>query len=165
MNENFQRYPRRRLHRFGLDMTVMGACFLLYYLGFFGGTPGPLDPSGIGNSLARLGVTTEHVLIFFIGLAVLAVSWNWIFNLVSYLCGRRLTCSRTESDGVCCKSPVKRIKSSSKNNGASRYSYVCAAGHRRSEAHFHPVVKGTIGHTLWAIAAAFAVIVYYVAYC
>lgn len=161
MNENFQRYPRRRLHRFGLDMTVIGVCFLLYYLGFFGGTPGPLDPSRIGDSLVRLGATTKHVMIFFIGLAVLAVSWNWIFNLVSYLCGRRLTCSLLDDAGACCGLPVKRTKTVSKKNGATVCRYVCARGHRKTEAHFHPLVKGTVGHTLWVTAVIFCFIVFY----
>jgi len=165
MKDNLQRYSRRRLQRFGLDMTVIGTCFILYYLGFFGGAAGPLSPSRIGDRLVRLGATTEHLLIFFIGLAVLAVSWNWIFNLVCYLCGWRLTCSRTEDDGGCCKAPVKRIKLDSKNYDAFQRRYACTVGHRRSEAHFHPMVKGTIGHTLWVIAVIFTVIVYYVAYC
>ena len=165
MSENFQRHPRRRLHRFGLEMTVMGACFLVYYLGFFGGTAGPLDPSQIGDSLARLGATAEHVMIFFIGLAVLAVSWNWIFNLVSYLCGQRLTCSLTDDAGACCGSPVKRIDTVSKKTGAAVRRYVCARGHRRAEAHFHPLVKGTVGHTLWATAVAFCLILFYTTYC
>lgn len=165
MNENFQQHPRRRLHRFGLEMTVMGACFLLYYLGFFGGTAGPLNPSRIGDRLARLGATADHVLIFFIGLAILAVCWNWIYNLVSYLGGRRLTCSRTDEDGVCCRAPVKRTQSISKRTGTTERRYVCALGHHRKEAHFHPVVKGTIGHTLWVISVIFAGIVFYVSFC
>lgn len=162
MKENLQRYSRGRLHRFGLDMTVIGVCFFLYYLGFFGGTEGPLNSSRIGEKLARLGATTDHVLIFFIGLAILAVSWNWIYNIVSYQRGRRLTCSQTDEDGVCCCAPVKRTPSVSKKTGAAVTRYVCAVGHRRSEAHFHPLVKGTIGHTLWVISVIFAVIVFYV---
>lgn len=146
-------------------MTVIGVCFFLYYLGFFGGAAGPLNPSRIGERLARLGATAEHVLIFFIGLAILAVSWNWICNLVFYLCGQRLTCSRTESGGGCCQAPVKRIKSCSKKDGTTARRYACAMGHTRAEAHFHPLRKGTIGHTLWVIAVIFAIIVYYVSYC
>lgn len=164
MKGSFQQFFQRRLQRFGLDMVVIGVCFFLYYLGFFGGVAGPLNASRIGDRLARLGATTDHVLIFFIGLAIAAVSWNWIYNLIGHLCGWRLTCSQTDGDGACCSAPVKRTKSVSKKTGATVRRYVCTRGHRHFEAHFHPVKKGTAGHTLSAIALIFGIIVWYVAY-
>jgi hypothetical protein len=46
-----------------------------------------------------------------------------------------------------------------KKTGEKVSQYVCAEGHKRPEAHFHPVHKGTFSHTLWAVALIFCAIV------
>jgi hypothetical protein len=164
MKGNLQNFWQRRGHRFGLDMIVIGVCFGLYYLGFFGSVAGPLHPAQIGDNLVRWGVTKAHLLIFFICLALAAICWNWLFNLACYLQGRRLTCNQNGPDGVCCNAPAVRIRSIHKKTGAVVHLYRCSQGHRRNEAHFHPVKKGMAGHTIAAIAFIFCVIVWYVAY-
>jgi hypothetical protein len=157
------RYGQQRLFHFGITMIVMGVSFLLYYLGFFGRVDGPLNPAQLGEHLAASGVSKDYFLILAAVLVLLALSWNWIFNRVGFRLGMRLTCSRIDADGACCHAPVKRMKSVSPKTGARVSRYVCTRGHKRPAAHFHPLKKGTVGHTLSAIALIFGIIVWYVA--
>lgn len=156
-------YSQQRLFHFGITMIVMGVSFLLYYLGFFGRVEGPLNPAQLGEYLAASGMSKVHLIILVVVLVLLALSWNWIFNLAGFRLGKRLTCSRTEADGACCHAPVKRVKSISKKNRATVSRYVCTEGHKRPEADFHPVKKGTAGHTFCAILLIFGITVWYVA--
>jgi len=156
---NSRTFIQKRLIRFCLSMLVMVLCFPLYYLGLFGSVEGPLNPARIGESLAGLGITRIHSAVFFLTLLVIAVSWNWIFNLVSYLSGARLTCNRVNEDGKPCGVRAERRKVVLKKTGEKISQYVCAEGHKRPEAHFHPVHKGTFSHTLWVLALIFCVIV------
>ena len=155
-----QSYGRQRLHNFGVTMTVMGVSFLLYYLGFFGSVEGPLNPARIGNTLAGMGVTRTHIIMFFFLLFIGSVSWNWIFNLVSLCIGARLTCERkTTVQGTLCGAPVQRNKVIRKRTGRVAAQYVCSQGHKSPEAHFHPIKKGTISHMVWVVALLFCLIV------
>jgi hypothetical protein len=61
-------------------MIVMGASFLLYYLGLFGGVEGPLEPAKIGDTLASLGVSNYHVLGIFLLFMLISLTWNHIYN-------------------------------------------------------------------------------------
>jgi hypothetical protein len=77
--------PRRgfvqtRLQHFGLSMIVMGASFLLYYMGLFGGVEGPLEPARIGEKLASLGVSNYHVLGICLLFTVICLTWNHVYN-------------------------------------------------------------------------------------
>lgn len=152
---------QKRLIRFCLSMLVMVLCFPLYYLGLFGSVEGPLNPARIGNSLAGMGVTRTHSAVFFITLLVIAVSWNWIFNLVSYVAGARLTCNKPDGAGKPCGARTERRNVVHKKTGQKVPQYVCTEGHKRPEAHFHPVQKGTFSHTLWVMALIFCVIVFF----
>ncbi len=76
---------RNRLQNFGLTMVVMGISFALYYLGFFGGIPGPLSPDCIGDVLAGMGISDRHLLILCLSLTAVALSWNWLYNAVGRL--------------------------------------------------------------------------------
>ena len=84
-------FARSRLHNFGLTMVIMGASFILYYLGLFGTVEGPLTPANIGASLSSLGVTQRHVILMLLALLIGAITWNWIFNLTCFAAGRRMT--------------------------------------------------------------------------
>lgn len=150
---------RNRAHSFGLTMIVMGASFILYYLGLFGTVDGPLSPDKLGTALAGLGVTRQHVIGVLLFFLFAAVSWNWIFNLSSLLMGRRLTCAAPGDgpDGVC-GAPVQRRRRRSKRSGRTGVEYACGHGHRQKQAHFHPVKKGTLGHTVWAACLVFVLI-------
>ena len=86
-------FARSRLYNFGLTMVVMGASFILYYLGLFGTVDGPLTPANMGATLSGLGVTQRHVIIMLLSLLIGAVSLNWLFNLTSAMIGARMTCS------------------------------------------------------------------------
>ena len=140
-------------------MLVMILCFPLYYLGLFGSVEGPLNPARIGASLAGMGVTKTHSLVFFLSFLIIAVSWNWIYNMVSLLTGSRLTCNKLDEEGKPCGARVERRKVEQKKTGQKGVQYVCASGHKRPDAHFHPVQKGTFSHTVWVIALIFCVIV------
>ena len=151
---------RSRLHNFGLTMVVMGASFILYYLGLFGTVDGPLTPSNMGAALSGIGVTQRHVILMLLSFLIFALSWNWIFNLTSLLTGTRMTCKANAKDNVddCCGEPVKRIRRTSKRSGKTVVEYVCSHGHRRPDAHFHPIKKGVVSHTVWVGCLAFALI-------
>jgi len=140
-------------------MLVMILCFPLYYLGLFGSVEGPLNPARIGASLAGMGVTKTHSLVFFLSFLIIAVSWNWIYNMVSLITGSRLTCNKLDEEGKPCGARVERRKVEQKKTGQKGVQYVCASGHKRPDAHFHPVQKGTFSHTVWVIALIFCVIV------
>lgn len=153
------RTAQNRLHRFGLTMIVMGASFMLYYLGLFGSVDGPLAPEKMGITLSVWGVTRHHVIIVLLSILIGALSWNWVFNLTSLVTGSRLTCT-TGGKGTAdvCGGAVKRTRRASRRTGKAVVEYVCIHGHRRASAHFHPVKKGAVGHTIWLACLAFLLI-------
>jgi hypothetical protein len=152
-------FARSRLHNFGLTMVVMGASFFLYYLGLFGTVDGPLTPANMGTVLSGMGVTRQHVIVVLLSILIFAISWNWVFNLTSALIGARMTCKAADTcgDGFC-GAPVKRVRHISKRTGQTVVEYVCPSGHRRSEAHFHPIKKGSVSNTVWMACLAFVLI-------
>ncbi|MEW6674096.1 MAG: hypothetical protein AB1427_20575 [Thermodesulfobacteriota bacterium] len=157
---NSRNFLQQRLIRFCFSMLVMVVCFPLYYLGLFGSVDGPLNPAQIGERLAGMGVTRTHSMLLFLSFLIIAVSWNWIFNLASLLAGSRLTCKRSLPDDTICGAPAKRGKAIDKKTGRSVPQYICTAGHKRPDAHFHPVRKGTVSHTLWVMSLVFCIIVF-----
>ena len=157
---NSRNFLQQRLIRFCLSMLVMVICFPLYYLGFFGTIEGPLNPSQIGEQLAGMGVTRTHSMLLFLSFLIIAVSWNWIYNLASLLVGARLTCKRALSDDAICGAPVKRSKTIDKKTGREVPQYICDQGHKRPDAHFHPVRKGTVSHAIWVMSLVFCIIVF-----
>ena len=152
-------FIHKRLIRMSLSTVVMILCFPLYYLGLFGSVEGPLNPARIGDFLAGLGVTKTHSLVFFLSFLIIAVSWNWIYNSVSLLVGARLTCKKPDEEGKPCGTRVERKKVEQKKTGQKVAQYVCANGHKRADAHFHPVKKGMVSHTVWLVALSFCVVV------
>ncbi|MEJ2165716.1 MAG: hypothetical protein P8X90_09320 [Desulfobacterales bacterium] len=154
-------YGQQRLAHFGITMIVMGVCFFFYYMGFFGGVDGPLNPAQLGENLSAAGVSKGHLVLAAAVLELLSLSWNWIFSLASLLLGRRLTCSRTDEQGDICGEPVRRQALPQKKSSKRKQIYVCDHGHRQPNAHFHPLEKGTIGHMLWVISLLFALVVFY----
>ena len=159
---NNRNFVQQRLIRFCLSMLVMIVCFPLYYLGLFGSVEGPLNPDRIGVAFAGVGVTQAHGMVCFLSLLIFAVSWNWIFNAASYAVGSRLTCNRKmDTDGTVCGAPVKREKVLQKKTGHVTVRYACSEGHLRQDAHFHPVKKGAVSHTLWVISLCFCVIAFF----
>lgn len=150
-------FVQQRLHHFSLTLMVMGASFLLYYLGFFGGVDGPMQPERIGERMATMGCRKGHVLIILSLLTVIAIIWNWIYNAVSRLLGRRMVCIfHSKRDGVPCGLPVNRQKGREKVP-----QYVCRDGHACSEALFVAVKKGTVGHFMWMMWLILTLIVLY----
>jgi hypothetical protein len=154
-------FVQKRLFRMFASMLVMILCFPLYYLGLFGSVEGPLNPERIGDSLASMGVTKTHSLVFFLSFLIIAVSWNWIYNIVSLLMGHRLTCNKKDEEGKPCGVRVERRKAVQKKTGQKLTEYVCANGHKRPDAHFHPVQKGRFSHTVWLVALVFSVVVFF----
>ncbi len=88
MNKNpLNNYIRKRTKSMGWSMVVMGGSFFLYYLGLFGNVDGPLTPETLGKFLAGMGVEKVHMLMFFLSFFIIALTWNHIFNLVTYITG------------------------------------------------------------------------------
>jgi hypothetical protein len=159
---NSRTFVQQRLIRLCFSMLVMIVCFPLYYLGLFGSVEGPLNPASIGGVLAGLGVTRTHSMTFFLSFLIIAVSWNWVYNAVSLGLGYRLSCSgKMDGEGTECGALVKREKVAHKKTGRVTVRYTCAEGHKRLDAHFHPVTKGTFSHTLWVTSLCFCVIVFF----
>ena len=156
-----QDFIRQRLSSFGLTMIIMGICFPLYYLGFFGSVDGPLNPSQLGGRLAAMGVSKTHMLVFSLSLLTITASWNWIYNLICFFMGLRLTCKKTIEAGAPCGAPVTRKKVMHKKTGVIIARYLCENGHKHPEAHFHPVTKGTASHSLWVVSLLFCVVLFY----
>lgn len=154
-----QDYLLRRVRNFGVSMIVLGICLALYYLGFFGSVEGPLSPGNLGEGLADMGISKSHILAVLFSFLIIAITWNWIYNLVSLLIGSRMTCNKTDTHGIQCGAPVKRGRVAHKKTGNVVSQYVCTHGHKRPEAHFHTVKKGTVSHTLWVISLLFCVII------
>ena len=152
---------RQRLTRFGLSMIVMGICFPLYYLGLFGTVEGPLNPEHLGVIFDNIGVSKFHILVFFLFLTIIAAAWNWLYNFINLSIGLRFTCNKMNKNGTTCGAPVTRKKTVNKKTGIAAPQYVCTHGHKRPEAHFHPVKKGAFSHTLWIISLIFCIIIFY----
>lgn len=153
-------YLSKRTRSFGMTMIVMGISFGLYYLGFFGGIDGPLSSDNLALRLKEMGVTQRHVMIFFLTLLLFTSVWNWVYNLISYINGSRLTCKK-EVDGKPCGEPVIRLRCVGKKTGYKYTVYVCKHAHRLNEAHFHPIRKGTVSHCLWLTSIVFCGIVFF----
>ena len=60
---------------------------------------GPLHPARIGESLAGMGLTKTHSMVFFLSFLIISLCWNWIFNIVSHLMGSRLPCNKVDEEG------------------------------------------------------------------
>lgn len=155
---NSRSFLQKRLLRLCSSMLVMVVCFPLYSMGLFGTVEGPLNPKNMGDVLAGLGVTQQHSLLLFVTFFIIALSWNWIYNLVSLAAGSRLTCSRPNAGGGSCGGEAKRTREKDENRNTI-VRYRCGRGHLRPDAHFHPVKKGTYSHVLWVVSLAFCLIV------
>lgn len=147
---------QKRFLRANFGILVMVIWILLYYLGLFGGSvEGPLEPGRLGEKLRGMGVTVIKSQVFFLSFVIIGISWNWVYNLVSFATGSRLTCNRKiDEQGAVCGARVKRNKVQHKKTGEMVAQFVCADGHRRPQADFHPIKKGRFSHTLWIIALA-----------
>jgi len=158
---NSRTFIQKRLIRLFMSMLVLVICIPLYHMGLFGTVEGPLHPSRIGDNLATMGVTKTHSMLFFLFFLIIALTWNWIYNLVSHLSGARLTCNKTDDEGKPCGAQAERRKVVHRKTGEKASQYVCTQGHKRPDAHFHPVQKGTFSNTLWVMALVFCVIVFF----
>lgn len=142
---------QRRLSYFGLNLIVMAVSFMLYYMGFFGRVEGPLSPHNIGKSIASLGITSNGVQAIVCILFLIALTWNWIFNLLAHLVGQRLTCSHAKGKKLC----GELVQRSRAPEG--HWVYTCPHGHCRKEAHFHPLRKGTFANSVLMVTLAICV--------
>jgi hypothetical protein len=141
---------------FGLNMIVMAACFALYYLGFFGGVDGPFTTTNIGRALAGVGFTAASFQVMLVILFIVALTWNWVLNLIAHLAGHLLTCSKGSAQEGFCGEQVQR----NKDGSARGWTYTCPRGHRRNDAHFHPIRKGKLANSLLLASLAAAVMFY-----
>jgi hypothetical protein len=152
-------YMQRWKTKFGLNMIVMAICFALYYLGLFGGVEGPLTVTNIGRGLAEAGLTSDHFQALLVALFAIALCWNWVVNLLAHATGQRLTCSAGGPEQGFCGAPVERARPA---GDAAEWVYTCAHGHRRAEAHFHPVRKGTAANTVLLVSLVCCLMYYFV---
>ncbi len=149
-------YAERRMTAFGLNLVVMALCFALYELGFFGRVEGPLAPANIGRALAGLGFTVSSFQALLVAVFLVLLGWNWVVNLVAHFTGRRLTCSEESAEQGRCGEPVVRRR---RPDGRG-WLYTCPRGHRRTEAHFHPLRKGKLANSLLLAGLAAALSFY-----
>jgi hypothetical protein len=150
-------YAQRWKAGFGLNMIVMAVCFALYYLGFFGRVDGPLSMANIGRALSDVGFTVGSFQAMLVFLFVIALTWNWVLNLVAHLTGQRLTCTKGSPQEGFCGELVQRRKDDSGKNWA----YTCPRGHCRNDAHFHPIRKGKLANSLLMASLAAAIMFHF----
>jgi hypothetical protein len=157
MNQTQRNSHAQRLKvGFGLNMIVMAVCFALYYLGFFGRVDGPLSMPNIGRALAGAGFTVGSFQAMLVLLFVVALTWNWVLNLIAHLSGQRLTCTKgSPQEGFCGELVQRRRDESGKG-----WTYTCPRGHCRNDAHFHPIRKGTLANSLLMASLAAAIMFY-----
>ena len=153
-------YMRTRARSIGVTMIVMGASFFFYYLGLFGNVDGPLTPSAIGESLAGIGVSKRHMLLFFLSFFIISLVWNHLFNATAWVAGTRRTCTEKDGEGQVCGAPARKSITMAEG-GTRRVRYHCAKGHACAAARFHPVKKGVVSHTVCILALMFCAIVMY----
>jgi hypothetical protein len=157
MNQNQRSgYAQRLRVGFGLNMIVMAVSFGLYYLGFFGRVDGPLSMPNIGQGLAGIGFTVASFQAMLVVLFVVALTWNWVLNLVAHLTGQRLTCAKGSPQEGHCGELVQRHR----DDSGKAWSYTCPRGHCRTDAHFHPIRKGQLANSILMASLAAAVMFY-----
>jgi len=145
-------YAQRWKVGFGLNMVVMAVSFGLYDLGFFGRVDGPLSMPNIGRFLADIGFTVSSFQAMLVILFVIALTWNWVLNLVAHLTGQRLTCTTGSPQEGFCGELVQRQRDVSGKD----WTYICPRGHCRNDAHFHPIRKGKLANSLLMASLAAA---------
>ena len=158
---NSRNFIQQRLIHFSASLLVMILCFPLYYMGFFGGVPGPLSPESMGDTLAGMGVTRIHCIWVFLSLLIIAIVWNWIFTLVSFMAGARYTCTRPNAGAKPCGARVRRTRIKDPKTGKNSFHYICETGHKRPEACFNPIRKGMAAHLVWIVFLIFFGIVFF----
>jgi len=158
MDQTQRSSPAQRFKvSFGVNMIVMAVSFGLYYLGFFGGVDGPLTMPNIGRALADIGFTSASFQVMLVILFIIALTWNWVLNLVSHLTGQRLTCTQgSPQEGFCAELVQREREDSGKG-----WTYTCPHGHRRNDAHFHPIRKGKWANSLLMASLAAAIMFYF----
>jgi hypothetical protein len=150
-------YAQRWKVGFGLNMIVMAASFGLYYLGFFGRVEGPLSMANIGRALADIGFTVGSFQAMLVIFFIIALTWNWVLNLIAHLTGQRLTCAQGSSPEGFCGELVRRDRDETGKN----WVYTCPRGHCRNDAHFHPIRKGKLANSLLMASLAAAIMFYF----
>lgn len=147
---------QRRLTAFGLNLIVMALSFMLYYLGFFGKIDGPLSMTNIGRTMSGIGITLNGVQIFLVVVFIIALTWNWILNMVARQTGRNFTCTAGNKE----KGPCGHLVQRSRDAKGQGWVYTCPSGHRRREALFNPIRKGTLATSLLMVALVCCVMFY-----
>lgn len=137
---------------FGCQMIVIGICFPLYYLGFFGGVNGPLHPVLLGERLFDMGITRTHVVMISLSIVILTLVWNWVYNWVSRRFGYHLTCTMVKDRDTSCNAPIRQKSWVPTENGNGVWEYMCDQGHRQPQADFNAVRKGSYSHMVWITA-------------
>jgi hypothetical protein len=149
-------YAQRWKLGFGLNMIVMAVSFALYHLGFFGRVDGPLSMPNIGRALADAGFTVTGFQVMLVILFVIALTWNWVLNLIAHLAGQCLTCAKGSAQEGFCGELVQRHR----NESGTGWAYTCLRGHCRSDAHFHPIRKGRLANSILTASLAAAIMFY-----
>lgn len=150
-------YIRRRARYSGLTFIIMVVSFVLYGLGLFGTVEGPLHPERIGTTLAKMGVTGSHFVVLFALISIIAVTWDRLFNHICLWLGLRLTCRQeVDNGGTRCGAPV--VRNRTEESGTEEL--VCAEGHKRLDAQFHPIQKGLASRVVFLVFLTSSVITF-----
>lgn len=148
---------QRRLIGFFVNMVVMVLSIMLYYLGLFGTVDGPLNVTNIARVISSAGITTNDVQIILVILFVIALTWNWILNMVARRSGWNYSCAAGTKEKRPCGQLVRR----GPDGGGQGWVYTCPSGHRRTEALFHPIRKGNLATSLLMVALVCCVMFYF----
>lgn len=157
MNHTGRVNPHQRtLRSFGLNMVVMALSFMLYYLGLFGTVEGPLNINSIARTMADAGIsfTRDDLQIVLITLCVIALTWNWILNMVARQAGWNYSCIAGK------KEPCGQLARRSRDENGQGWIYTCASGHKETRALFRPIRKGKVAICLLMVALASCVMFY-----
>jgi hypothetical protein len=87
----------------------------------------------------------------------IALTWNWVLNLIAHHSGQRMTCSKGSAQEGFCGELVRRERDAS----GTGYTFTCPHGHRRGEAHFHPIRKGKLANSILMASLAAAIMFHF----
>ena len=90
-------------------------------------------------------------------LFIIALTWNWVLNLIAHLTGQRLTCTKGSPQEGFCAELVQRDRDPS----GQGWTYTCPHGHCRNDANFHPIRKGKLANSLLMVSLAAALMFHF----
>lgn len=114
---------RRQSRTIGWAMATVGILVAFYGMGFFAST-GSVPVFKNPGAILDAGISRAHMLAGLLGIFLVSVSWNWVYNLANRI-------------------RIHFVLSSKKPPGKRRRDYGRV---------YRPVRKGVLGHAVWVAA-------------